>query len=108
VDVRGGGPLGENFGIAAEAVDDGGVEGFDEGAGFDDEGTNAGGVANGVDLVLFLLAALVVDESEVCDEVIDETRVHRIGDESGDVGGIFEFLENAFGIGEDLGVGVVR
>jgi hypothetical protein len=36
LDVGGGVPLGEDLGVAAEFVGDGGVEGFDEGAGLDD------------------------------------------------------------------------
>ena len=38
LNVGGGGPPGEDFRVAAEAVGDGGIEGFQEGAGFDDEG----------------------------------------------------------------------
>ena len=72
VDVRGGGPLGEDFRVAAETVGDGGIVGFQKGAGFDDEDSDASRFANGVDLVFFLFAAFAVDEGEIGNEVIDE------------------------------------
>ncbi len=64
VDAEGGGPLGEDLVIAAEAVFDGGVEAFDEVAGLFDEGPVVGVVADVIDAVVSLLGLLALDGGE--------------------------------------------
>ena len=107
VDLGGGGSLGDDFGVAAELVFHGGGEEYKQILCLADQGGDAGGVADEVDLVFLLRFALAVDECEVCPEIGDEAGVDGIGDESGNRGGGFELLEDAPGIGEDLAVGVI-
>ena len=54
-------PFGQHFGVAAEAVGDGGGEGFEELAAFLDEGADAGGAGGGVLFVLVLFTDLAAD-----------------------------------------------
>ena len=105
-DVGGGAPLGEDFGIAAEAVADGAVEALDEEAGFLDEGADAGGGACVGLEILVLLGAETADGLEVVPKVLDEVRIHGEGGEFGDDGAVREMGEEGFGVGEDLALGV--
>ena len=58
VDAGGGGPLGEDDGIVAEFIADGGVEDGDEIASLADLGAGAGGLADVAGAVIGLLGAL--------------------------------------------------
>jgi hypothetical protein len=80
VDAGGGSPLGENLGIATEAVFHGAAEAFDKIAGFLDEGAVVGGVADVFDAVVDLLGFLAIDGGEVGLEIGDEIGGHGVGD----------------------------
>ena len=66
-DAGGGAPLGEDLGLGAEEVADGGVEALDERAAFLDEGAGLGGVADVGGLIVGLFAAFAGDVAEMLD-----------------------------------------
>lgn len=106
-DAGGGGPFGEELGVAAEFVADGGVEALDECAGLFDLVAGEGGFADIVDEVAGLLGFLSGDGSNIGLEIGDEVGVHGVGDELRGDGGIPEVDEEGLGGGDGLALGVV-
>lgn len=105
MDAGGGGPLGEDDGVVAEFVADGGVERLDKFAGFADLAGGLGGAADVPDPVTGLLAFFPGDEGDIRLEFGDERGVDRVGLEFREGGGGGELQEEILRRGQDRALG---
>lgn len=83
MDAGGGEPFGQDFGVGAEFVADGGVEVGDEVAGLFDPGADEGGFTGVFCAVVGLLGFFAGDGFDVVREVGDKGGGHGVGDVEG-------------------------
>ncbi len=95
--MGGGLPFGEDGGLIAEFIGDGGVQDFEQVFALLDEAADFGGAAGGFAFVFVLLLAALVNGGEVGLEIGDEVGGQVVGDELRGDAGLGEFLEEVVG-----------